>query len=69
MSRKTFLLPELKGRRILPGGGGALPALAVHGIEEGGVPEAEVVPMGQGWGSEVILPLCAPHTCIPQAGR
>lgn len=56
MSRETFVLPKSEGRRVLPGGGGALPALAVHGVEEGGVPEAQVVPMGQGWGSEVVPP-------------
>lgn len=33
--------------RVLPGGGGSLPALAVHGVEEGGVPETEVVPAGR----------------------
>lgn len=45
-----FLLPR---GHVLPGGGGPLPALTVHGVEEGSVPKAQVVPVGweggRGW--------------------
>lgn len=33
--------------RVLPGGGGSLPSLTVHGVEEGGVPKPQVVPVGR----------------------
>lgn len=37
---------------VLPGGGGPLPALAVHGVEEGGVPKPQVVPARREGGVE-----------------